>query len=129
MTLEKGTPHFQTSLSSTRHFHTRATPFQLRKFITSTQIRHFHIDPSVTHKFYRFFCNLRRWTGFVWNCRILCTEKEWPLCGSDVLNKRVLMSGAGVGISENFPGTRYSSVPKIFFLAGTRYLSVPNIYF
>ena len=35
----------------------------------------------------------------------------------------------GVDISENFPGTRYPSVPKIFFLAGTRYPSVPKIFF
>ena len=33
----------------------------------------------------------------------------------------------GVDISENFPGTRYPSVPKFFFLAGTQYASVPKI--
>ena len=35
---------------------------------------------------------------------------------------------SGVGLSENFPGTRYQSVPKNFFLAGTRYPSVPKIF-
>ena len=45
------------------------------------------------------------------------------------LSDFALKFNPGVGISENFPGTRYPSVPKIFFLAGTRFPSVPKIFF
>ena len=36
-------------LSIRRHFHTRATPFQHSKSVTSTHIRHFHTHPSLPH--------------------------------------------------------------------------------
>ena len=41
------TPHFQTSVTTTRHFHIRATPFQPPKSVTSTP--HLNTNPSFPH--------------------------------------------------------------------------------
>ena len=43
----KNTPYFQTPVTSIRDFHTRATPFQPAKFVTST--RDFNKNPSLSH--------------------------------------------------------------------------------
>ena len=46
------TPHFHTSVSSTRHFHTSATPFQTPKFPHKSviSIRHFNTNPLLQNK-------------------------------------------------------------------------------
>ena len=51
----ESTLHFHTLFSLTSHLHTRATPIQSQnqslrqKSVSSTQIRHFHTNPSVSH--------------------------------------------------------------------------------
>ena len=53
-----GTPQFNTPLSSTRHFPTRAVPYKSQnpslQQVISTQLPQFHTYPSVPHKFVGF---------------------------------------------------------------------------
>ena len=77
----------QTPVSITRQFHTRVTLLQ-------PETRQFHTNPSVPHKFVRQICQTKCWSdGFLMNWSVNLTdfwaEKEWHLCGTDVLNWQV----------------------------------------